>query len=52
LSKRKIMGRDFLKTSKEEFEHCGLEMGPAKRLADFAKDCKEKKLRPFRHTRV
>ncbi|RIA90954.1 hypothetical protein C1645_822620 [Glomus cerebriforme] len=22
-------------TSKEEFEHCGLEMGPAKRLADF-----------------
>ncbi len=26
IRKRKIIGRDFLKTSKEEFEHCGLEM--------------------------
>src|ERR1044072_6123309 len=47
IRKRKIMGRDFLKTSKEEFEHCGLEMGPAKRLADFAKECKDKKLKAF-----
>ncbi|RIA90867.1 hypothetical protein C1645_137996 [Glomus cerebriforme] len=47
IRKRKIMGRDFLKTSKEEFEHCGLKMGPAKRLVDFAEECKEKKLGSF-----
>ncbi|PKK57606.1 hypothetical protein RhiirC2_763856, partial [Rhizophagus irregularis] len=47
IRKRKIMGRDFLKTSKEEFEHYGLEMGLAKRLANFAKECKDKKLKAF-----
>src|SRR4051794_2367267 len=47
IRKQKIMGRDFLKTSKEEFEHYGMLGGPAKRLADFAKECKEKKLKAF-----
>ncbi|GES93752.1 hypothetical protein GLOIN_2v1695250 [Rhizophagus clarus] len=45
--KQKIMGRDFLKTTKEEFLSYGMPGGPAKRLADFAKECKEKKLRVF-----
>jgi hypothetical protein len=47
IRKQKIMGRDFLKTSKEEFERYGMLGGPAKRLAEFAKECKEKKLRSF-----
>ena len=47
IRKQKIMGYDFLKTSKEEFEHYGMLGGPAKRLADFAKECKEKKKRAF-----
>ncbi|GES90242.1 hypothetical protein GLOIN_2v1655004 [Rhizophagus clarus] len=41
------MGCDFLKTSKEEFLSYRLLGGPAKRLADFAKKCKEKKKRAF-----
>ncbi|PKB97298.1 hypothetical protein RhiirA5_384761 [Rhizophagus irregularis] len=41
------MGRDFLKMTKEKFMQDGLERGPATRLADFAKKCKEKKLRSF-----
>src|ERR1043165_9278344 len=45
--KQKIMGRDFLKTTKEEFLSYGMPGGPAKRLADFAKECKEKKKRAF-----
>jgi hypothetical protein len=40
-------GHDFLKMSKEEFEHCRLEMELLKRLANFAKDYKEKRLKPF-----
>ncbi|RGB21974.1 hypothetical protein C1646_776891 [Rhizophagus diaphanus] len=47
IRKRKINGRAFLKTSKEDFERYGLEGGPATNLADFAKECKEKKLRAF-----
>ena len=47
ICKQKIMGRDFLKTSKKEFERYGMLGGPSKRLADFAKDCKEKKLKAF-----
>ncbi|PKB92796.1 hypothetical protein RhiirA5_443368 [Rhizophagus irregularis] len=47
IRKQKIIGRDFLKTSKEEFEHYGLEMGLAKRLSNFAKECKNKKLKAF-----
>src|SRR5581483_7265267 len=45
--KQKITGRAFLKTSKEEFEHYGMLGGPATVLADFAKKCREKKLRAF-----
>ncbi|GES90374.1 hypothetical protein GLOIN_2v1502041 [Rhizophagus clarus] len=45
--KQKITGRAFLKTSKEEFERYGMLGGPATVLADFAKECKEKKLRAF-----
>ncbi|GBC43841.1 hypothetical protein GLOIN_2v1522857 [Rhizophagus irregularis DAOM 181602=DAOM 197198] len=41
------MGRDFLKMTEEKFMQDGLERGPATRLADFAKKCKEKKLRSF-----
>src|SRR2546429_8260795 len=47
LEKQEVNGRDFLKTTKEEFLSYGMPGGPAKRLADFAKDCKEKKLRAF-----
>ena len=47
IRKQKINGRAFLKTSREEFQSLGLGFGPAKNLADFAKDCKEKKLRAF-----
>src|ERR1043165_9748729 len=42
--KRKIIGRDFLKMTDDKLERCGFEIGPASRLADFAKECKEKKL--------
>ena len=45
--KQRVNGHDFLKTTKEEFLSYGMPGGPAKRLADFAKDCKEKKLRAF-----
>jgi len=47
IRKQKIMGRDFLKTSKEEFEHYGMLGRPTKRLANFAKECKKKKLKAF-----
>src|SRR4051794_26107340 len=47
IRKQKIMGHNFLKTSKQEFEHCELEIRLVKRLADFAKNCKEKKLKAF-----
>src|ERR1051325_2568438 len=45
--KQKITGRAFLKTSKEEFERYGMLGGPATVLADFAKECKDKKLKAF-----
>jgi len=47
IRKQKVNGRAFLKTSKEEFQGLGFGFGPAKNLADFAKECKEKKLRAF-----
>src|ERR1043165_2783285 len=47
LEKEEVNGRDFLKTTKEEFLSYGMPGGPAKRLADFAKECKEKKKRAF-----
>jgi hypothetical protein len=47
LEKGEVNGRAFLKTSKEEFQGLGLGFGPAKNLADFAKECKDKKKRAF-----
>jgi len=43
IRKQKINGHAFLKTSRKEFQSLGLGFGPAKNLANFAKDCKEKK---------
>ncbi|RIA79664.1 hypothetical protein C1645_882569 [Glomus cerebriforme] len=42
-----VDGRVFLKMSKQKFRECGIKIGPAIKLADFAKECKEKKLRAF-----
>jgi hypothetical protein len=47
LEKEEINGRDFLKTSKEEFLSYGMPGGPAKRLADFAKELGKRKLKAF-----
>jgi hypothetical protein len=47
LEEQEVNGRDFLKTSKEEFLSYGILGGPAKRLADFAKECDKKKLHSF-----
>jgi len=47
LEKEEITGRDFLKLTEEKFRSAGLSLRPSTRLADFAKECKEKKLRAF-----
>ena len=47
ISKEKVDGRAFLKMTEQKFRDCGLKVGPAVKLADFAKECKEKKLRAF-----
>ncbi|PKC63927.1 hypothetical protein RhiirA1_537427 [Rhizophagus irregularis] len=47
LEKEEIDGQAFLKLGKEEFRSIGLGLGPAVKLADFAKECKDKKLRSF-----
>src|SRR5947207_154200 len=47
IHKWKVDGRVFLKMSKEEFQSLGLKFGPTKKLADFVKECEEKKLRLF-----
>ncbi len=38
LREREITGCDFVKMNKEDFRECGLETGPAMRLADVAKE--------------
>src|SRR5438034_919781 len=43
IRKQKIMGRAFLKISKEEYMQDGIARGPATALVDFVKECKEKK---------
>ena len=43
LRKQKVNGRDFLKVTEEKLRSVGLGLGPTTRLADFAKECKEKK---------
>ena len=47
ISKQKINGCAFLKMSRKEFQSLGLGFRPVKNLADFAKDCKEKKKHAF-----
>jgi hypothetical protein len=47
LEKEEIIGRAFLKLTEEKLRSIGLGLGPATVLADFAKECKEKKLRAF-----
>ena len=47
IRKEKIVGQDFLKLTEEKFRSYGMPGGPALRLADFAKECKDKKLRSF-----
>src|SRR5256885_433509 len=47
IKKRKINGQAFLKITKEDLEQHGMELGPASNIADFAKKCKDKKLRSF-----
>ncbi|RGB40686.1 hypothetical protein C1646_753026 [Rhizophagus diaphanus] len=43
----KIAGRDFLKMTKQDFKDINMKAEPALRLVDFAKDCKDKKLKAF-----
>src|SRR5436190_12168383 len=43
IRKEKVNGRDFLKMTKQDFRDFGVKGGPALRLADFAKECKEKR---------
>jgi len=50
IRKEKIARRDFLTSTKEEFVGYGLKGGPAKRLSDYAKECKEQKRGHFHHT--
>ena|ERR1051325_10031189 len=38
LYKKEIAGYDFIKIDKQDFKECGLEIGPAMRLADFARE--------------
>src|ERR1043165_5516241 len=47
IRKQRVNGRDFLKVTEEKLRSYGMAGGPATRLADFAKECKEKKLRAF-----
>src|SRR5215475_9109181 len=47
IEKERINGRAFFKITKEELERHGMKLGPATILVDFAKECKEKKLRAF-----
>jgi hypothetical protein len=45
LEKEEINGRAFLKLTEEKLCAVGLGLGPATILVDFAKECREKKLR-------
>jgi hypothetical protein len=47
IRKQRVNGRDFFKITKEELERHGMKLGPATRLVDFAKECKDKKLKAF-----
>ena len=47
IEKERISGLTFFKITEEKLRS---QSGPALALTDFAKVCREKKLRPFRHT--
>jgi len=47
LENEDVTGRAFLKTTKNEVQSYGIKSNPATILVDFAKECKEKKLRSF-----
>lgn len=47
LEKEKVNDRDLFKITEEKLEKWGMPGGPATRLVNFAKECKEKKLRAF-----
>ncbi|GES91993.1 hypothetical protein GLOIN_2v1709121 [Rhizophagus clarus] len=47
LEKEEIDGHAFLKVAEEKLRSYGMPGGPAIKLADFAKECKDKKLRSF-----
>src|SRR6266542_2187590 len=47
LKMQKVNGRAFLELTEEKLMQDGMKRGPASNLADFAKECKEKKLRSF-----
>ena len=47
IRKQKVTGRAFFKMTKQDFRDIDIKAGPALVLADFAKECKDKKLRSF-----
>ena len=47
LEEEEVNGCAFLKMTEQRFRDYGMKGGPASRLADFAKECKEKKLKSF-----
>ena len=47
LRNEEIAGRDFLKLTEEKLRSYGMKGGPASRIADFAKEVKEKKLMAY-----
>ncbi|GES89159.1 hypothetical protein GLOIN_2v1502041 [Rhizophagus clarus] len=47
LETQEVDGRAFLKVTEEKLEKWGMPGGPVIKLADFAKECREKKLRAF-----
>jgi hypothetical protein len=47
IENERVGGQDFLDMTKQDFRDYGMKGGPATRLAKFAKDCKDKKLKAF-----
>ena len=47
IENERVGGQDFFDMTKQDFRDYGMKGGPATRLAKFAKDCKEKKLKAF-----
>ena len=47
LEEEEVDGCAFLKMTKQDFRDINVKGGPAVKLVEFAKECKEKKLKPF-----